>query len=223
MTVTFENDNNIIVYALEKIISYARYNKYIFVAQCVWWLSNIIGLEQGLLNHIDNLQSQVEVFQAPENTPTGAQIINPPRLHIINKYESRNSESDKQDRILKDCEEFLRSSRAAKRKIDKNSGKQKKESPVSKQVTRHSKVVRTRTSSKPTTEGIDRTEIDRRKAAGECLRCAWPGDRKGAHQIKTCHREIRLEKGTATTKKHLKDRIYGREPSTCLKGSSIVT
>jgi len=31
------------------------------------------------------------------------------------------------------------------------------------------------------TEGIEKSELDRRKAAGECQRCAWPGDRNGAH------------------------------------------
>jgi len=55
MTLSFDDDNDIIVYALEKIISYARRTQHIFVAQCVWWLAAIIGLEQGLIIHIDNL------------------------------------------------------------------------------------------------------------------------------------------------------------------------
>jgi hypothetical protein len=46
-------------------------------------------------------------------------------------------------------------------------------------------------------EGIDRSEIDRRKSAGECLRCAWPSDRKGAHRVKDCRRAIKTDKGTA--------------------------
>jgi hypothetical protein len=41
------NDNNITVYALEKIKSFARDNWYIVVAQCVWWLASIVGLHQG--------------------------------------------------------------------------------------------------------------------------------------------------------------------------------
>jgi hypothetical protein len=69
MTVTFENDNNVIVYALEKVISYARRTQQIFVAHCVWWLASIIGLEQGLINHIDNIQSRVEVATAAEALP----------------------------------------------------------------------------------------------------------------------------------------------------------
>lgn len=31
------------------------------------------------------------------------------------------------------------------------------------------------------TEGIDSSELERRKAAGECLTCALPSDRKGSH------------------------------------------
>jgi len=38
------------------------------------------------------------------------------------------------------------------------------------------------------TEGIDKSELDRRKPAGECQRCAWPGDRKGVHKTMDCFR-----------------------------------
>ena len=48
------------------------------------------------------------------------------------------------------------------------------------------------------TEGIDPSEISRRKASGECLRCAWPSDRKGTHKVKDCQRPIKLNKGTAS-------------------------
>jgi len=48
------------------------------------------------------------------------------------------------------------------------------------------------------TEAIDSSEIERRKAAGECLRCAWPSDRKGSHRVKDCKRPIKLDKGTAS-------------------------
>jgi hypothetical protein len=64
MTITFENDNDVIVYALEKVIAYTRRTEQVFVAQCVWWLASIIGLEKGLVIHIDNIQSRVEVTAA---------------------------------------------------------------------------------------------------------------------------------------------------------------
>ena len=50
-------------------------------------------------------------------------------------------------------------------------------------------------------EGIEVGEIERRKAAGECLRCAWPADRKGTHQVKDCIRPIKLDTGTAAYSK----------------------
>jgi hypothetical protein len=56
MTITFESDKDVIVYALEKIISFARDNSYIFLAPTVWWISSIIGLQQGLVIYIDNLK-----------------------------------------------------------------------------------------------------------------------------------------------------------------------
>jgi hypothetical protein len=66
MTITFENDNDVIVYALERIIAYARRSQQVFVAHCVWWLASIIGLQQGLINHIDNIQ-QHHVIPREEN------------------------------------------------------------------------------------------------------------------------------------------------------------
>jgi hypothetical protein len=61
MTITFENDNDVIVYGLEKVISYARRTQQIFVAQCVWWLASIIGLESNLIAYIDKLRKQEEL------------------------------------------------------------------------------------------------------------------------------------------------------------------
>jgi len=47
------------------------------------------------------------------------------------------------------------------------------------------------------TAGIDTSEIQRRKSAEECLRCAWPSDRKGNHRVADCVRPNKLDKGTA--------------------------
>jgi hypothetical protein len=43
MMITFAGDSDIIVYALEKNISHARNNQYIFLAQSIWWIAAIIG------------------------------------------------------------------------------------------------------------------------------------------------------------------------------------
>jgi len=64
------------------------------------------------------------------------------------------------------------------------------------------------------TEGIEPSKIDRRKAAGECLRCAWPSDRKGNHRVKDCIRPMRLDKGTASypkAKDYQKMKVAGME------------
>ena len=54
-TIIFEHENDIISYTLEKIISFPRWEQYLFVANCIWWIAGIIGLDQGLTIHIDNL------------------------------------------------------------------------------------------------------------------------------------------------------------------------
>jgi len=56
MTNQFEDEKDIIKYALKKTISFARNNQYIYVAQCVWWKVSIIGLQEGLVTHINNLK-----------------------------------------------------------------------------------------------------------------------------------------------------------------------
>jgi hypothetical protein len=58
MTITFENDNDVIVYALEKIISFAREHQYFFVANCAWWIAGVLGLDFGLIIFIDNLETR---------------------------------------------------------------------------------------------------------------------------------------------------------------------
>jgi len=63
MTVTFENDNEDIVYALEKVICYARDNRYLFIAQSIWWIASVIGLSKELATHIDKLRIRFESSQ----------------------------------------------------------------------------------------------------------------------------------------------------------------
>jgi hypothetical protein len=94
MTITFENDNDVIVYASEKDISFARNSPQIFVAQCVWWLASIIGLEQGLTNYIDNLHSRVEVTIDSEELPDTTDST------------PKDQSDIHQDKMLKDCEEI---------------------------------------------------------------------------------------------------------------------
>jgi len=56
MTLNFANDSEVIIYAFERIISFARQNQYFFVGSCVWWIASVIGLDTGLRIHIDSLE-----------------------------------------------------------------------------------------------------------------------------------------------------------------------
>jgi len=73
MTITFENDNDVIVYALEKIIAFARLNQYLFLANCVWWIAGVTGLERGLTVYINNLESRRQI-SVPEISATPRDI-----------------------------------------------------------------------------------------------------------------------------------------------------
>jgi len=212
MTITFENDNDVIVYALEKGISYARRTQLIFVAQCVWWLASIIGLEQGLVNYIDNIQTRQKVNVLPGKALDNKKTISPVPRDI--------QEDKRQDQILMECEEYLQESRRlrsiATRGVDKSvrtgqvestrvsnkflkkadrKGRRNPKSDIC-QPQRVEKNRRAKVFHR--TEGIDEAEIQRRKSEGECLRCAWPADRKGTHKVKDCIRSIKLERGTAS-------------------------
>jgi hypothetical protein len=212
MTITFKYDNDVIVYALEKIISYARRTQQIFVAQCVWWLASIIGLEQGLINYIDSVQSRIEVTINPEKVQLREEDTSPQPRDI--------QEDKRRDQVLKECAEFLKD-RKRLRNIAKlkTSGKTRtgriNPSEASKKSLRAPK--RKATRDFPKTKGINLTEIERRKSAGECLRCAWPADSKGAHRVKDCVRLIQLDKGTA---RYPKDKEYQKTKQVLQQSSS---
>jgi len=112
MTITFENNNDVIVYALEKIISFARENQFIFVAQCVWWLASIIGLSQGLIVHIDNLRER----ENSALTNNGLELVHPERIQQIplEKVESSTSrdftEELRLDQVLASAEGVVQDS-----------------------------------------------------------------------------------------------------------------
>jgi hypothetical protein len=63
LTITCENNNTVIVYALGTIISLARNNHYISVPQSVWWLPSILRSHQGLVNLMDNLHTRATIAQ----------------------------------------------------------------------------------------------------------------------------------------------------------------
>ena len=211
MPVTFENDNDIIVYALECVIAHARRTQQVFVAQCVWWLALIIGLERELVSHIDKLQSGKDT--TPQEQLPWEDSATPKDL----------AEDSQVDQVLDRTEQYLRESKQLREIVAlKTTGTTmtgqvnplKRSRKCLRRTQRISKdAVTNKDSSK--IEGIEVSEIRRRKAADECLRCAWPGDRKGNHRVNDCCRQIKLDKGTANPPK---DRNYQR-PAKSSEGS----
>jgi len=203
MPVTFENDNDIIVYSLECVIAHARRTQQIFVAQCAWWLASIIGLEQELL-------SQIARFKGQKDTKSSEQV---PRE--VSATPTELTEAGRVVQVLDSTGQFLKESRRLREILAlKTSGttttgwinplkKSKKSLRKAKGISKDAVMNNQKDHSR--TEGIDGSEILRRKAADECLRRAWPFDRKGDHQVKHCHQPIKLDKGKAIFPK---DRNY---------------
>jgi hypothetical protein len=193
MTITFERDKDVIAYALEKIIVYARDNQYIFLAQSVWWISSILGLQEGLVIHIDNLRAHKNIkFTQPRDD---IDHIHPDRIQNLEESDrdsvyseaasTSTGEDDIHNEIIHNCETFLAQS--------------KQERKAAGRLTRQaSRVVKRKATAKKTyqqqTDGIAKSELDRRQAAGECQRCAWPRDRKGSHKTTECFHWQRVEK-----------------------------
>jgi len=123
MTLSFENDNDFIVYALEKIISYARKHQYIFVAQSIWGIASVIGLTEGLATHIDNLPKRSEVYQEPARqfgiTSSIRQVSATPRdLQSDSRIDS-DPESDRVKQVVEETQRFLACSKKQRKEFKK--------------------------------------------------------------------------------------------------------
>jgi hypothetical protein len=79
------------------------------VAQCVWWLASIIGLEQGLVIHIDNLQ-KLE-YSAPLEDHPGIVHSDKAQQILFEKAVSPTPrdlmEDQRADQVLERAERFL--------------------------------------------------------------------------------------------------------------------
>jgi hypothetical protein len=176
MTITFETYNHLIVYALEKIISYARDNQSIFLAQSIWWISSIIGLKPGVITDIDNLQIRNDIGKTVETKLSSDYHIHPDRIERVLNHGSEYSgsenksinatETDIHHEGIENCELLLEQSRQEWNSVGR---KTREVSRVVKRKAKH-QIMTFGT----WTQGIDSTELQRRKIAGECLRCAWP-------------------------------------------------
>jgi hypothetical protein len=63
--VTFVNENIVIVYPLENIISHFRKNQYIIIAQCMWRVASRIGIYERLVKDIYSQHSLIPVSTVP--------------------------------------------------------------------------------------------------------------------------------------------------------------
>jgi len=212
MPITFEGDNDIIVYAFKKIIAYARIHQYIFLVQSIWWISSVIGSQSSLVIHIDNLRVRSESgvpsadIEISNNYPSQNWTDNncyipPNRVTRIQDSDSLNSEiesvstteDDIHNEVIKNCELFLKQSEQERKALGCTT--RQATGIIKKRAMKEIKTFSTQT------HGIEGSELRQRSAAGECLRCAWPKGRKRSHKTINCIRGIRLEKGIAPSPK----------------------
>jgi hypothetical protein len=122
----------------------------------------------------------------------------------------------RQERVLKKCEKVLQESkkRRAQNTVKTNNCNRINPLASTKKSLRIEKKRKLKDYSK--TEGINEAEIQTRKGKGECLRRAWPVDRKGTHRGKDCIRPIKLDTGTADypkAKEYQKIKQLNQQPS----------
>jgi hypothetical protein len=125
MTITFESTNDVIIYALEKVIGYARTTQQIFVAQYVWWLASVIGLELELVIYIDMLQEREGVSLEAQSTREDQRIpnqdqypqqVHPDRVSQISRGKSVSAtprdltEDQRLDRMIESAERVIQHS-----------------------------------------------------------------------------------------------------------------
>jgi hypothetical protein len=114
MSLSFVNDNEVIVYVAEKILSYRQWYQILLAADCVWWLGTLIGLEQGLIIHIENLHYWIKDNTKLHGLLSGAINTHAGRQCEVDNSKSSTSEIGQHDIILDNWEEFLLESEATR-------------------------------------------------------------------------------------------------------------
>jgi hypothetical protein len=119
------------LYALERNICQVWKNQYIVVAKCVWWLAFIIGLQQGLVIHIDHLKEQDniaiwEVSTIPKDIGEDCRFditsdhVYPDSIIEFQVHVRSNSESGRLHLVFKDTKKFIQQSRKGHREFTQN-------------------------------------------------------------------------------------------------------
>jgi hypothetical protein len=84
------------------------------VANCVWWLASVIGLKQGLINHIDNLRK----IESPATLAESSGTVHPDRIHQILSERAVSStprdltEDQRLDSVLEEAEKCFETSKS---------------------------------------------------------------------------------------------------------------
>jgi regulatory protein YycI of two-component signal transduction system YycFG len=134
--------------------------------------------------------------------PLERHSIHPDRVTAIQNYDQNHStseghsvsstESDLDEEEVEDYKNFLKKFKWNKKAIGQTLHLNNRVSK--KQVKKDIKTYGTQT------QGIQGSELQRRKAAKECHRCAFPPGQKGSHETINCRREIKYKAGTARYK-----------------------
>lgn len=122
------------------------------------------------------------------------------------------SHDDNKDKILQDCERFLRQSKKQKKGLTRSCRKQRQKDITLKQRKPDHKIRKDKKGKKTylsQTNGIQKRELDRCKAARECQQCASPQGRQGSHKTLHCFRWIGMEKGKAPFPKNRHNKEIG--------------
>lgn len=177
-----------------------------FPGSRVWWICLIIGLQQRLVIHIDNLEAQryPKETSLPSDSPAEKSLstlkertfdleredchVHPSQFAQIQESDSCYSGSDEEsisiteddlhNEIIENCKLDLEQSKEERKAIGR--GTRQKSRILKRKAKKAIKTFGIQT------QGIDGSELRRRKAAGEHQRCAWPKDRKGSHKKIDC-------------------------------------
>jgi len=102
VTITFKNNNNVLVYAFEKLLLFSREHQYLFAAHCIRWLASLTRLQQGLTIYINNIQESVEVGTS-KNKPEPSLEIDTSKTDCLLSPNNSSLQSDPLRNTRKHC------------------------------------------------------------------------------------------------------------------------
>jgi len=89
MSITFENEANIILWSLAKLLVTFEERQYHFAAQCIWWIAALVQLDPALRYFIDHRELPSKVMGVDAETQSTEMLISPTPRDL-----QRHSETD---------------------------------------------------------------------------------------------------------------------------------